>query len=724
MKNYTSFADLDGQNSDTGKNEKPVWEVGFNDEKELLKWLNREFKDIEQNSDGRINDIKKNIALYKGVHYYSQEARVSRRDREEVTSKYRQKVVVNHLYEITERKVAKAVKFKPNVAVTPVQDESEDRHSAKVSKMVYDHIYEFESLDMKNAQAVKLCFVTGEAYAFIEWDPDKGPEIEETRKAREEGIELPVLDDEGNEVKDNLGKAMKIKDPIAQGDVSVKIVNPMYVFPERKRNWEDLTFIFRKEIKDLAEMKKRYPKKADEIKADKEASYFDFSKFEESKMQREVWVHHFYHKKTKMCPEGRHVIFTKDAILYNRPLDYSHGDFPCERLCEIEIPDELHGQSSFMHGRALQGHHNNLVSMQVRNQYMCAHPKIAVPQGSVKLESLGNDITIVQYKGGIPPQVLQFNPTSPQTIELAERMKEDMGVLMGVQGVSKGEPPPGVKAGVALQFLSEQEHERSNSFVASYNDFVRRCAAKIISVAGDKYKEDDRRILRVLGKNNEYLSEFLDPKHLTKSFDFRIQNSSSLPKSVPARTQTLIDLSERWPDMFTKEQIMDMLEMGNVNRFYDESTAAIKAAEQAYEMMVDGKEVPAPAEYQDHINWWKIFASRIQSIQFMKMPEETKQLILDHLEAREMLMVEKMEKNPVFAEQLNAIPSWPMLYEKPAPPPGMDMPPPMEGGPMGPGPEGEMPPPPQQGSEQLVQMQAQGQEVNPQLPPLQPGMPS
>ena len=76
----------------------------------------------------------------------------------------------------------------------------------------------------------------------------------------------------------------------------------------------------------------------------------------------------------------------------------------------------------------------------------------------------------------------QANPTPPELFKFRGELKEEFQQISGVFGVSRGEPPPGIKAGVALQFLNEQEQERFNEHILKWNDFIRRIAIKTISV--------------------------------------------------------------------------------------------------------------------------------------------------------------------------------------------------------------------------------------------------
>ena len=144
----------------------------------------------------------------------------------------------------------------------------------------------------------------------------------------------------------------------------------------------------------------------------------------------------------------------------------------------------LHGVSFFEQIKGLTGTYNNLTNMLIRNAVMVSHPKWFVPAGSVALDRLGNDITIAQYKGPTPPS-LAVPPSIPADLfKFRDALKEEFQQISGVFGVSRGEPPAGIKAGVALQFLSEQESERYNELVLKWNEVIRQGAEMTIAEIG------------------------------------------------------------------------------------------------------------------------------------------------------------------------------------------------------------------------------------------------
>ena len=248
--------------------------------------------------------------------------------------------------------------------------------------------------------------------------------------------------------------------------------------------------------------------------------------------------------------------------------------------------------------------------------------------------------------------------------------------------------------------------------MANYNEYVRRVYWKIITTAADFYEPDEDRTIQVMGKDSKWISEKLDPKHLAKNFDIRIQNSSALPKSQAARTQMIMDLSERFPTLFAEDQILEMLDLGKTDRFFNEGTAAVRAAEEIYEMITQGKPAPDPAGFEYHIPYWKVFSSKIQDHAFRDLPIEIQERILEYLSAREMMMIDKATSNQMFAAKLAELEQFPLVFE----PEPVGPPPPMEGA-MQEAPMEPMAPMAEPGA--LGQPQLE--EVNPNMPPIEPG---
>lgn len=699
------MSDLDFDSMDSFEqtaNKRPIWMMDLDDprqEKAVLDWLNAELKFLQRENEDRVREIKHNLARYKGVQYQTLDTRSGNRDREQERAKFSPKMVVNLLSNTTEQRVSRLIKFKPVVQILPQHDEIQDKTSAKIAKSFLDYVQQQQKYETKNMSALRVAAICGEGYLDIVWNPFAG----KVHPDFKEGKKQPLLDETGAPVKDADGNDVMIDQEVKVGETEYKVMLPLYLFFEKKQAYEDSNYCFYIERKPTSELQKRYPKMASQIKAETAKTAYNVSKLEEEKLVNETFVITFQHKNNEYMPKGRTIVFTKDCILENGKNRYDHGDFSFERMVDIEIPGEQHAVSFFTLVKGMQAQYNNLTNAIIRNQMLTAHPKWFVPRGTVKVESLGNDITVVQYQGGVPPTLGQQNPTPSEVFNFRTTLRDEIMMLSQVGDVLRGEPPAGITSGVALTFVAEQERQIANAQIVNYNEFVRRVAMKTLQVCAQFYDKSDKRTMLILGKNAAWVASEFDPEVLARPYDIRIQNSSALPDSKAARMQSILDFAQTFPGMFPQEQVVEMLDLGQADKYLTDGAAAARSAEAENEQILDGKPVDEPAEYESSLVHWTIHFKAMQDSSFKKMPPERQQAMKDHLLATEFLIFEQGNKNPILLQQASANPFFPVFYVPPVPPapmPPPDMLPP-EG--MGPGPE-QAPPmdmmaPPPPGSE-------------------------
>lgn len=713
-----NFDDLEEQET-TKVNLRPIWTIDLDDdgnEEAIRKWLNTEIQFLQQESIERMEEIKRHLSIYKNRNYDRRVAQSKATQLFSGSGKAQniRRVVVNHAFDFVEQKISKLVKFKPAVAILPTNDEWEDRTSAKVAEKFWGHIKELQGFDAKNVDMARISRIAGESFLGILWNEDEGPEHPDSEKLNKNGDKFLTLKDEnGAPAKDEAGNVIRIPLPIRVGDVCYEIFFPWQMFLQKKNSFDRVNYCFKMEVKSADEVRLDYPKSASKIKADKGQKIFDFERNEEIDLGHETIVWTFWHKATKQMPKGREIIFTKDVILSNDDLPYNHGRLPFVRLTDIEDPGERHGRSFLSNVRQLLSKINDMTTMIVRNHVLASHPKWFVPRGAVKIESLGNDVSIVQYQGQRPPVLAQSSPTPSELFNFRTTVKEDAQQIAGVFGVSRGEPPPGIKAGIALQFLEEQENQRENATIVGYNEYIRNVAQMTLDVASQYYETSDKRTLMVMGSDGSWMTDELDVEDLSKEFAIRIQNSSSLPESKAARLQSVIELAQTFPEMFPQEQVLEMLDFGNPQKFMDAGSAAVKKSQLEDEMILtQGKEMP-PQEWEMHLEHWEVHSKTIQGPAFIKASKDNQQKLLDHLMAHEMFMVEHGLKDPAFNQRLLALKQFPLIFTPPAPPQPLPL-------------EGEVDPLPEGGGELPpignIEAQQQGQAV-PAAAEIEPGGP-
>lgn len=646
---------------------KPFYTVDKQNLDAVRRWLKNAYEILMQEAKPRFDEMKENFKMYKGALLNKSKSSANQRTLNEQDALQQrikdQKLYVNLLYDVTEQRVSKLMRFKPAVSIMPANAEHEDRISAQVAKAVLDTIWYENNIDRIIRDLERGTAIAGEWYVAAIWNPDKGDLHPEYVKMRDAGQEVVINQGEGEE------KEIKVNTPIRIGDVDFDLKPAWRILNERKDHYSKCDWQICIEYKDIDELKQQFPEQANKIKEIPEyVEGYDDEQLKELRLRNQTLVLKMYHRKTKYLPEGAYVMATLDTVLVVDDAPYNYEGLPYLRLTDIDVPQELNGVSFYRNVKGLQFQHYNLSSMIIANQRLTAYPKWMVPEGTVNTTSLGNDRTIVQYRGPQAPRLEQANPTPAEVFNFREKLAEELRILSGGSPQERGQPPAGVTAAVALQFLAEEEAERYNTAIAKHNDVIKELAKRTLAVAADNYDPSDGRMLRVLGTNNKYDVRFFDVANLNKPYDVRVSNSSSLPESKSAKIQTIVDLNKEFQGLFSPEQVIDMLELGDVNKFNSIAAAAVRSAESIYEDLVQGRPVMEPKPYENLILHWQTLIAAMQDRNFKEqVPEDRREAVIDYVRALEMLMYNKSIENPTFAARLQTLELYPVAFVLPPP---------------------------------------------------------
>jgi hypothetical protein len=502
--------------------------------------------------------------------------------------------------------------------------------------------------------------IAGEWYLFADWSEDKGDLRPEYVEAKNLGLsEIQIDEDEDGipEKRIDLEKA-----PLKTGDICYETVAPWRVLLQRQLKIEDCEYYFRAHIKDTETLKNKYPKHKEKIKPSDQLSVFDLETGDNRFVEKKTLVFEFVHKRTANLPKGKRILMTNECILEEGDFPFTCEGFPFVRLTDLDVPDVLNGVSKYRFILPMQNTYNNLTTLIAKNIYLMAHAKWVMPRGAAKIESLGNDNTIVQFQGPVAPQMIQTNPNPNEVYTFRDMLKQEMQAIYGTQGISRGQIPKGITAASALQFLNELEQERATTDISKHNFMVQDIAKLTLAIVGDKYEVDDGRLLRIVGENNKYLIKAFDASVLTKPYDIRVENSTGLPDSKSAKIQRTLDALQRHPQMLQPERWADLLELGEDRKAISLIAEATRAADAENEDLLSGRKVSSPMEYEDHIQHWSSHAARVQERTFKEdTPPDIQDVFLEHLFETEVLMLDKAANNPEFQAKLATLKLFPIF---------------------------------------------------------------
>ncbi len=667
----------DSADSDVQQGEaiRPLWTLeDLNDREAVLKWAEGTYQTELRRWGSFRGTALRNLQIYKGKFTDSPQQRPN--PVQAAMQGYRPpraaKLIVNHLQDLVVQKVSRAIKNKPSVIISPANSEYSDRVAAKVVKAWTDYQLYRIDFDAVVTAVLTAALIMGEAYPAVLWDPNAGelhPDwVAAERDAAENGEKprLPVIDDKGKPVLGDDGKPLFIEQPVHVGDISIEARTPLNTLIELCGDFSKARYAIFEDLHDIDELKALYPKYADSIERQNDlnewAGAVDVPR---GSMGNKVLVRTLYWKGSEFLGQGRFIRWTSKCVLESAPLPDRFTGLPVTRFTDIDIPNEQRGMSFFAHGRALNACINDLTSMIRRNAVMMSHPKWLIPRGSkIKKESVGNDISLIEYDGPTPPQISAPPAMSQEIVQLRNELRQDMQTILGSSDSSRGNPPPNVRSALALQSLDEQEEQRSNSGVAKHGALIRDTIKLALATASAYYERDDKRLFPIVGKDNALLLKEFDVTMLSRNFDVRVSSNTGLPSGKSLRTQTLIELKQAFPTALKDELVLDMLQIGDSDKYFDKSTVAVKAAAAENETLLSGQDIEDPAPYENLLVHWSSHVLEMQSRGYKAaLPEAVREKFEVHLGGTELLMMKAARKNSAFARELVKLPSFPLFLE-------------------------------------------------------------
>ena len=660
--NGNSFDDfMDADFAEEAKT-RPLFSVSkLDNDEEILKWIKEDYEYKRKKSRNRLSSLAEWVALYKGIHF----KHTNRTNDRETNSSRNPKMVINFIYEFVESKVARQNRFKPAVAVIPNNaGEYKDEINSKTVKKMLTSEWRCKKIDDVLRKKERHKFVFGESYLAVIWDKHAGPVSEGQKKAQKEGKKIPLLDKKGKKVMGEDGEPIFIKESVRIGEICYKLYTPDRVFPQADViDWADVKHVTVIDYIDIEELKMMYPEKAHLIKKETNQEHFDYGMLRTVKNENKVAVNTLWHKDDRFLEGGREIITTKDVVLSNGPLPYEDGEIPLIRNSDMDTPGELHARSFISQIRSIQRHFNSLASGVARNHGIASAPKWVMPQGSAKISSLGNDITVVEHKGAIAPKLVSYNPTSPEIFGYMDKLENYGEKLSGVHNISRGAPPPGIRAAIALQFLDEQENERSSDHIAKRNNVITELAEKTFNRQKQFYKDSDGRILKTVGRDNSYQLRQFKKADIDGKYDFIIQNSSALPDAKSAKIQSLLDLRNGFQGLIKDELVIDMLDLGAEESFKNAATVAVQSAKSEDDDILENAQMIEPAEYEDLLIHYSQHMTTLQSRTYKeKVDEKSKSALEMHIKATEYLMAMRATKNGMFRQKLMMVDNFPVFF--------------------------------------------------------------
>ena len=671
---------------------KPLYSVDLKKDGDVLDWFKEMSNSLGEYFRPLFKEQRENLSLYLGSGIQPNFATPYAATFATTSDIYAepQQVFINELYRVVMDQVTLVVSHELMPDVLPNSEDYSDKVACNIVKDWLDSIhYDLDTEAWRIRWEIQKKLF-GEAYVIVMWNPQKGDFHPLSKEYVDEDLDL--LDEEGNQITDLGGVPKKIQKNLRIGDIEYVNPLPWDFFLDPQVKFEDSNWFAWKEDIDVEYLKRKYPGNNWED-ASLTNRYFDaFTNTEKDNPHRRT-LYYLYHKSHEFLPEGRFIVCTNEFLLVNEPIDLptilNNEDLPLVRFLDVDLGVGNRGVPLlFRNSKSISETYNRL-SNQIVNNFEMESPKMYVHQSAgVDPQRMPNGTMAIEWMGQHRPVIETPQTNTAAIFNFRDALKKDLDEVTLQTPMVRGDTPNAqLDSFVALQYFEDLRNQLATPDIKGHIRAMEQLYRLEITIAKDRYKKDDGRLIKILGKHNTYQLKYFDPMNLQKTYDVHIHTTGNLANSKAGRTQTMLSIKREFPNVITDEVFIDAMGLTNSKKFMNAITAAVTAAEAENQSMMEGAKIDSPTRYEDLIAHWETHRIPMQTLDFKHSPIEVQDLFIGHLAVTEKLMFEQAAENPTFAARLEALRQFPLVYtarpvNEPSP-----MTPSLESG-MNPSPEG------------------------------------
>ncbi|MDX2014151.1 MAG: hypothetical protein SFW67_28390 [Myxococcaceae bacterium] len=310
----------------------------------------------------------------------------------------------------------------------------------------------------------------------------------------------------------------------------------------------------------------------------------------------EVPVYYFFHEDSPAVPGGKFaVILDGETVLEEERLDATYRTMPVKRLVAAEIHRTPFGFSPAWGLLAPQEAQQSLSTIGLSNARTFGLGIIVSPKGAdVDHQSVADGLKLVEYTPGLEaPKPLQMPQTPAEVYAFRNALISEMGTLVGVNSVVRGDPEASLKSGSALALVQAQAVQFSNDFQANIVVWKEKHHMDTITIAQMNMSEQLEP--QIAG---DYAAALLKPfsgKDFKRVKRVKMKGVNPMSRTLAGKVQIADTLVERFSNVLTPGDYMRVIETGSVDYLTRGETQRRKMLDRENELLAAGFGPPPPA---------------------------------------------------------------------------------------------------------------------------------
>lgn len=532
------------------------------------------FEPVKRRRQAQEREWKLNLAFYKGDQYAwfnKRSDRIERLPTEDGDKpRWRVRLVNNQILPAVQGYVSMLTKTKPVIYATPGSGSDHDIKAAQVAEKLFEWWWQEFVMDELEKEALVWSTIGANGWWKITWDAHAGKKM--TFLYSPEG---QVITDERLASRFRMELQQAGIDPrmfeqtIHLGDIKVEALSPFDVYVDNTaRTFAEARWAVCKHSLSSEEIKRRWgvDVKPDAVSADYDSAV-PFSNARDADEPNVKAVYFLYYLPGPECPKGRYVVWCEkpNTILYDGPWELPHQMLPLVQFPGIRMPGRVEDEAIITHARPIQKEINKTISQIVQMKNLTVAPQMLAPVGSMRQRPTNEPNAVIEYApiNGAVPEWRQMPAIPPYVFEHLREMQGRIDRLFNITLVGRGEVPPNVEAGLAIDLLQETAVDQVAPVIQSIENALARAGKIMISLAHKYYVEE--RIMKIRGEGGRVYVEKFKQSDIDGGVDFRAEAGSGLPRTRAMRMmriKELVGMQVLRPDQALK--YLDLADMNGV----------------------------------------------------------------------------------------------------------------------------------------------------------------
>lgn len=559
-----------------------------------------------------------NIALVTGDHYARWNPILSTFEDHDPNwvsdlSNKKPRMVINHALAVARTELSKLTKSRPIMEVIANSDEQSDISATKVGRSALDYAEWKFKMRKKRKQALWWMVQTGLGAIYVGWDPmdDKA------------GTISFVIDPATGEPAFNPDRLQELKDMIHRGDLAqsdvkeekfalgeldFKVYSPFQLLPDDgASDFDELNDLITEDVVNVDIVRSLYGRAAIDLQPD---SNLALGTIETRMLARAgmpggiggqqqtvdnglrvhtLWLLPNVYSHNKFLAKGVMLRWAKGRTVldFNPQFNFQDGRIPFVFFQHIPTSTTIWPDSVINHIRGPNLEIDKTVSQLIENKDYMANPMWLIPtQAKIKGQIRNVAGAMVRYRHvpNIPPPTPVQGLAMPAQVEnLLQGLTQQILEISGQSEVSRGRVPSGVRSGVAVAYLQEEDDTKIAPTVENMEENIALLGSLTLERFSQFYTFD--RILRFYRQDGIFDVRKFKGADLKNNTDVICQAGSAMPRSKAARQQYALELASLGLETDPRK-LKQMLELGEGEP--DDVDKAIAQANRENNMMLHG----------------------------------------------------------------------------------------------------------------------------------------